>query len=352
MLRIVDPFDNGAATAHRSQRCRVRPVRALSGGSESDYNRLQPMSVEWHFLTTLNEQLRLLKDPVEIQEAAVRLIGKHFHASRVNYTSIDGDEFVLSRSYADGVPPFAGRGSVFRFGKAIVDACRRGETVAVDDVTMDPRFTNVEREQLLVVPTAAFVATPLIKHGRWIATFGVHSATSRTGIVVAGLDARSHVYILADESLRASPDTWARRAIAAYHRHKAEILVAEANQGGEMVTFTLQTVDPDVDVQLTHASQGKRTRAEPVAALYEQGRVHHVGTFPELEDQLCLWDATSGDLSPDRLDALVWAVSELAVDGQPPLALVNTNTVTRADDPDRNWLRDILLRHPEKKVGP
>ena len=179
-----------------------------------------------------------------------------------------------------------------------------------------------------------------------------HAESHETGIVVAGLDARSHVYILADESLRASPDTWARRAIAAYHRHKAEILVAEANQGGEMVTFTLQTVDPDVDVQLTHASQGKRTRAEPVAALYEQGRVHHVGTFPELEDQLCLWDATSGDLSPDRLDALVWAVSELAVDGQPPLALVNTNTVTRADDPDRSWFRDILLRHPEKKVGP
>ena len=179
-----------------------------------------------------------------------------------------------------------------------------------------------------------------------------HAKSHETGIVVAGLDARSHVYILADESLRTSPDTWARRAIAAYHQHKAEILVAEANQGGEMVTFTLQTVDPDVDVQLTHASQGKRTRAEPVAALYEQGRVHHVGTFPELEDQLCLWDATSGDLSPDRLDALVWAVSELAVDSQPPLALVNTNTVPMTESDDRSWFRDIWLRHSEKKVGP
>ena len=138
------------------------------------------MSVEWHFLITLNEQLRPLKDPVEIQEVAVRLIGEHLHASRVNYAHIDGDEFVISRSYADGVPPFAGRGSVARFGKAIVDACRRGETVAVDDVNTDPRFTDAEREQLLAGETAAFVGTPLIKDGRWLATFGVHSATPRT----------------------------------------------------------------------------------------------------------------------------------------------------------------------------
>ena len=129
---------------------------------------------------TLNEQLRPLKDPVEIQEVAVRLIGEHLHASRVNYAHIDGDEFVISRSYADGVPPFAGRGSVARFGKAIVDACRRGETVAVDDVNTDPRFTDAEREQLLAGETAAFVGAPLIKDGRWLATFGVHSATPRT----------------------------------------------------------------------------------------------------------------------------------------------------------------------------
>ena len=92
------------------------------------------MSTGWDFLITLNEHLRPLKDPVAIQEVAVRLIGEHLHASRVNYAHIEGDEFVISRSYADGVPPFAGRGSVARFGQAIVDACRRGETVVVDDV--------------------------------------------------------------------------------------------------------------------------------------------------------------------------------------------------------------------------
>ena len=138
------------------------------------------MSTEWHFLVTLNEQLRALKDPVEIQDLAVRLIGEHLHASRVTYEQIDGDGFVISRSYADGVPPLAGRGSVERFGQAIVAACRRGETVAVDDVTTDPRFTDAERERLLAAHTAAFVATPLIKVGRWLATFAVYGATPRT----------------------------------------------------------------------------------------------------------------------------------------------------------------------------
>jgi PAS domain S-box-containing protein len=138
------------------------------------------MSADWRFLITLNEQLRPLKDPVAIQEVAVRLIGEHLHASRVNYADIDGDEFVISRSYADGVPPFAGRSPVTRFGEAIVDACRRGETVAVEDVKTDARFTDAEREQLLAGETAAFLGTPLIKGGRWLASFGVHSATPRT----------------------------------------------------------------------------------------------------------------------------------------------------------------------------
>jgi PAS domain S-box-containing protein len=138
------------------------------------------MSAEWQFLITLNEQLRPLRDPVAIQEVGVRLLGEHLRASRVHYAHIDGDEFVISRSYADGVPPLTGRGSLGRFGKAIVDACRRGETVAVDDVNTDPRFTDAEREQLLAGQTAAFVDTPLIKDGHWLATFGIHSATPRT----------------------------------------------------------------------------------------------------------------------------------------------------------------------------
>jgi len=138
------------------------------------------MSVDWQFLITLNEQLRPLKDPVEIQEVAVRLIGEHLHASRVHYAQIDGDEFVISRSYSDGVPAFTSRGPLAGFATAIVDACRRGETVVVDDVSSDGRFKDADRERLVAANTAAFVSTPLIKGGRWIGTFSVHNTEPRT----------------------------------------------------------------------------------------------------------------------------------------------------------------------------
>jgi phage terminase large subunit-like protein len=107
-----------------------------------------------------------------------------------------------------------------------------------------------------------------------------------------------------------SPDGWARRAIEAYHHHGADRIVAESNQGGDMVRTVLRTVDPSVPVKLVHATRGKRVRAEPVAALYEQGRVMHSAVFPELEDQLVTWTPDSPK-SPDRLDALVWAFTDL-----------------------------------------
>ena len=117
--------------------------------------------------------------------------------------------------------------------------------------------------------------------------------------------------VLEDLSGRFSPDAWARRAIEAYHRLGADALVAEVNQGGDMVIQTLATVDPTVPVRAVRASRGKRTRAEPVVALYEQGRVRHAGPLPELEDQLCAFTGAPGEASPDRLDALVWALTEL-----------------------------------------
>jgi len=131
------------------------------------------------------------------------------------------------------------------------------------------------------------------------------------GIIVAGKGVDGHAYILDDASCRMSPDGWGRRAVNAYHMRNADRIVAEANFGGQMVAHVVKTVDPLVAYKEVHASRGKRTRAEPVAALYEQGRVHHVGSFPELEDQLCTWTPDSFDGSPDRLDALVWALTEL-----------------------------------------
>lgn len=135
-----------------------------------------------------------------------------------------------------------------------------------------------------------------------------------TGIVVAGIDAQRHGYVLDDKSLRASPDAWAKVVTAAYHTHRADRIIAEVNNGGEMVEQTLRTVDRALSYRAVRASRGKQTRAEPVAALYEQGKVHHVGTFAGLEDQMCSW--VPGDPSPDRVDALVWALTELLLLGQ------------------------------------
>src|SRR6516162_1294790 len=99
---------------------------------------------DWQFLVTLNERLRPLGDPVEIVEIAVRSIGEHLQASRVNYAQIEADEFVIKQSYVHGVPPLAGRGPVMRFGTATVDACRRGETVVVDDVRSEEHTSELQ----------------------------------------------------------------------------------------------------------------------------------------------------------------------------------------------------------------
>ena len=137
------------------------------------------------------------------------------------------------------------------------------------------------------------------------------AASDETGIIVAGIDEDGTGHVLEDLSGRLSPDAWARRAIDAFQRHAADSLVVEVNQGGDLVTQTLRTVDPLVPVRAVRASRGKRSRAEPVAALYEQGRVHHVGALPDLEDQLCAYTGAAGEGSPDRLDALVWALTDL-----------------------------------------
>jgi phage terminase large subunit-like protein len=137
------------------------------------------------------------------------------------------------------------------------------------------------------------------------------AAGDEAGIIVAGLGDDGHGYVLADASLQASPDGWARAAVAAYRANDADRIVAEVNNGGEMVQLTIRTVDPAVSYKAVHASRGKRTRAEPVAALYEQGRVHHVGAFAKLEDEMCTWSALENDPSPNRMDALVWALTEL-----------------------------------------
>lgn len=142
-----------------------------------------------------------------------------------------------------------------------------------------------------------------------------------TGIIVAGRDSAGHAWVLADLSGRYRPTEWARTAVAAYHAHHADRIVAEVNNGGEMVEAILRVIDANLPFAPVHAARGKVTRAEPVAALYEQGRVHHLGAFPQLEDQMCGlirggYDGGGGPgraRSPDRVDALVWALTDLVL---------------------------------------
>lgn len=134
--------------------------------------------------------------------------------------------------------------------------------------------------------------------------------SDETGIITAGISTAGHFYVLSDDTLRSTPNEWAKKAVEAFRKNKADRIVAEANNGGDMVVMVLQQVDRNVPVSKVIATRGKRVRAEPISALYEQGRVHHVGSFPYLEDQMVLWTPESDD-SPDRLDALVWAITEL-----------------------------------------
>lgn len=163
--------------------------------------------------------------------------------------------------------------------------------------------------------------------------------TGTTGIVAVGrtvgtcpcgvnLERLPHAFVLADESLAATPDGWARRAVAVYELTQADRITAERNFGFDMVESTIRTVWPSAPLRLVHASRGKVIRAEPVAALYEQGRVHHVGAFPELEDEMTTWTVDE-PWSPNRLDALVWAITDLGMT-ESHEASINAAQVTTA----------------------
>lgn len=136
-------------------------------------------------------------------------------------------------------------------------------------------------------------------------------SSSETGIIVAGKGYDGRGYVLEDLSGKMSPTQWGVAAVDAYQRHQAERIIAEVNNGGNMVVQVLKTVDESVPVKSVYAQQSKKTRAEPIAALYEQGRISHVGSFDTLEDQLCNFQSEKKNCASDRMDALVWALSKL-----------------------------------------
>lgn len=139
--------------------------------------------------------------------------------------------------------------------------------------------------------------------------------SDHTGIVIAGckkINNVMHYYVLDDRSLIGSPNEWASTAINAYNEYFADRVVAETNQGGDLVEQTLRNIDRQVSYRGVRASRGKVVRAEPIAELYERGLVHHIGSFPLLEDEMCSYCGFDNEKSPDRMDALVWALTDLS----------------------------------------
>lgn len=154
---------------------------------------------------------------------------------------------------------------------------------------------------------------PAVTDPKELARLELEHDVAETGIVVAGRGVDGHLYVLHDFSGYLSPDEWGSRAVTHYDSLQCEKIIGEVNNGGDLVEFVIKTAAEKLDMpyvyKKVHASRGKRTRAEPISALYEQKRGHHVGTFPELEDQMTTW--TPGEKSPDRMDALVWAATEV-----------------------------------------
>lgn len=155
---------------------------------------------------------------------------------------------------------------------------------------------------------------------------------NEAGIMVGGLGQDMHGYLLEDRTTRGRPETWARAAIDAYHAWQCDRIVAEGNNGGEMIEAVIKSIDRSVPVKIVTATRGKLTRAEPISAFYEQGRIHHVGTYPELEDEMCTYTVPlPGEPikpSPNRMDAMVWVFTELMGRG---IADINSQTVLLGD---------------------
>lgn len=182
--------------------------------------------------------------------------------------------------------------------------------------------TEIDRNRVIETPDLERIVTAIDP------AVSANEQSDETGIISVGRarlrsngSAVHHFYVLQDGSGRYGPLEWARRAISIHEQQEGDRIVGEVNNGGDMVESTLRTVDPDVPYRAVHASRGKQARAEPIAALYEQGRVHHLGAFDELEDQLCNWVPNSNMRSPDRLDAMVWGITELMRGGDQVMSL-------------------------------
>lgn len=229
-------------------------------------------------------------------------------ATVVTSAPTDANRMHLARSFLETVTrKFAGTsmGRQELDGEMLMDAEGALWTWATLDAARRPR--HVEPDRIVVA------VDPPVTSG---------TSSDECGIIVAGAARQGppqdwRAQVIEDASVQgASPQVWAERAVAAFHRHKADRLVAEVNQGGEMVATIVRSIDPMIPFRSVRAVRSKVVRAEPVAALYEQGRVSHGVSFPELEAQMAAMTGRgfAGKGSPDRVDALVWAITDLMID--------------------------------------
>jgi len=163
--------------------------------------------------------------------------------------------------------------------------------------------STIEKYRILKAPELVRIVVGLDPSGTDKTT------SDEAGIVVAGIDEKGEGYVLEDQTARFTPNGWAYKSISLYNEWDADRIIGEVNYGGDMIETIIRNLDNSVSYKSVTASRGKYLRAEPIAALYERGKVHHVGRFDKLEDEMCLW--LPGDKSPNRMDALVWAFTDL-----------------------------------------
>jgi phage terminase large subunit-like protein len=166
--------------------------------------------------------------------------------------------------------------------------------------------TNIDRDRVHEFPELVRIVVAIDPN------VSSDSPNAACGIVVAGRGIDGHAYLLGDGSLdQPTPEQWGKSAVSLYHTHQADRVIGEVNNGGDLVESNVRTIDKAIPFKQVRASRGKQVRAEPIASFSEQRRVHHVGNFAALEDELCQWEPGVSTWSPNRLDAYVWALTEL-----------------------------------------
>lgn len=268
-----------------------------------------------------------------------KIIAK-YHGTRLGRQEIDGD-------LLEDTPGALWKRTVldaYRFRHTLVDDPKghEGQSLAL----VMPKLVRIV---VAVDPSVAGDVLEAERNARASKSDDGERRGDECGIVVVGLGADGHAYVLQDATVSASPSEWAKIVVRLYTQYKANSIVAEANNGGDLIRTTLEAWCRDLKdsdgrrlmlpaIRLVHASKGKRARAEPIATHYEAGRVHHVGTFAELEDEMCTWEATTATKSPNRIDAVVWGLTDLLEGGGHGLIVPSsTSAHTRFESESRGF---------------